>query len=249
MAAPTDASRLAARARPSGVPAGFQEWRRLLFLHWPVRAAVLRPLVPAPLELDLWDGWAYLSLVPFWVQAARPVGAPRALGLRFLETNVRTYVHLGGQAPGVYFFSLDAASVLAVVGARLGLGLAYFVARGRERHSPTEVDYRLRRVAPGRPGCGVRYRLGESVPSAAPGTLDFFLVERYVLHARRGPSVWSVRIHHAPYPLRRVVALDGYEDRLMAADGLPEPDAPPALMHFSPGVDVAIFPPTVRLAR
>src|SRR5947209_2150015 len=111
------------RLRPRRIPAGYQEWRRLLFLHWPVAPEVVRPLVPARLSLDLYDGIAYISLIPFWIQAARPIGAPRALGLSFLETNARTYVHRDGREPGVYFFSLDSTSLASVVGARLSVGL------------------------------------------------------------------------------------------------------------------------------
>lgn len=246
MAEPSVSERLAPRRRPPGSPVGFQEWRRLLFVHWPVPPAVLRPLVPPSLSLDLFDGRAWLSLVPFVVQAARPIGAPRRLGLVFLETNVRTYVHLGGCQPGVYFFSLDAASWLAVVGARASLGLPYVYARGVEHRSSAGVDYHLWRRARGRPAVHVRYQPGPPLGRAEPGTLDFFLVERYLLHVQRGPSLWTVQVHHPPYPLEHVT-LDTLEDTLAAADGVPlPPPAPPAVVHFSPGVDVAIFPPRIR---
>src|SRR3712207_2006943 len=85
--------RIAPTRRPAGWPAGYQDWRSLLFMHWPVPVEALRPLVPARLEIDLYDGVAYVGLTPFAVKAARPLLAPKALGLRFLETNVRTYVH------------------------------------------------------------------------------------------------------------------------------------------------------------
>jgi uncharacterized protein len=241
---------LAARQRPRGWPAGYQEWRQLLFVHWPVAPDALRPLVPAPLNLDLYDGAAYISLVPFGVQAARPLGAPRHLGLRFLETNVRTYVHLRGGEPGVYFFSLDAASALAVLGARLGLGLPYFLAVGSLSLAPwgMRAAYRLRRLGRSGATCQVDYEVGQPLGPAEPGSLDFFLIERYVLHTRRGPSLWSVQVHHQPYPLQRV-QVSHLSQSLTDADGLPKLlDAPP-LAHYSPGVDVAIFPPRVRLMR
>jgi uncharacterized protein YqjF (DUF2071 family) len=255
-AEPPLADYLAARQRPVGWPAGYQEWRQLLFLHWPVRPDALRPLVPAPLNLDLFEGVTYVSLVPFVVQAARPLGAPRNLSLRFLETNVRTYVHLGGREPGVYFFSLDAASAIAVLGARVSLGLPYFLARGRlrgslapwERLNPgVRAAYRLRRLGRAGGHCEVDYGVGDPVGPAEPGSLDFFLIERYVLHARRGPSLWSVQVHHQPYPLQGV-QVGQLTQSLTDADGLPPLDARP-LAHFSPGVDVAIFPPRVRLLR
>jgi uncharacterized protein YqjF (DUF2071 family) len=232
---------LAARQPPRGWPAGYQEWRRLLFVHWPMPPEALRPLVPRQLSLDLFDGLAYVSLVPFVVQAARPVGAPRTLGLRFLETNLRTYVHLDGRDPGVYFFSLDAASAVAVLGARLSLGLPYFLARGRLQGS----EYRLRRLGRSGGACQAGYEVGPPRGQAEPGSLDFFLIERYVLHSlRRGPSLWSVRVHHQPYPLRQV-QVTHLAQTLAAADGLPPLEGPP-LAHYSPGVDVSIFRPRVR---
>jgi hypothetical protein len=244
MLEPSDAERLALRRRPAGVPAGYQEWRRLLFIHWPVPANVLRPLVPRILSLDQFEGVAYVSLTPFVVQAARPLGVPRNLGLAFLETNVRTYVHLEGGQPGVYFFSLDASSLLAVLGARVSLGLPYLYARGNERRFQGHVEYSLQRRSRSRPGCHVRYELGEPRAAAEPATLDFFLIERYLLHVQRGSRLWSVRVHHQPYPLRSVSVLE-FEDGLAQADGLTEPQTT-SLVHFSPGVDVAIYPPTVQ---
>jgi uncharacterized protein YqjF (DUF2071 family) len=144
----------------------------------------------------------------------------------------------------VYFFSLDAASAIAVLGARLGLGLPYFLARGRLRGS----DYRLRRLGKSRGTCHAEYEVGQALGPAEPGSLDFFLIERYVLHTRRGPSLWSIRVHHQPYPLQQV-HVSRLRQSLTDADGLPRlADAPP-LAHYSPGVDVAIFPPRVRLLR
>ena len=241
---PTPEERLRPTHCPWGMPAGYQEWRRLLFLHWPVPVEALRPHVPEPLAIDTYDGQAYLGLIPFFVQAARPIGAPRSLGIHFLETNVRTYVHLDGKDPGVYFFSLDAASLMAVFGARLGLGLPYFHARMAEQVQGNLVDYRAERST-GRGGrLRLRYEVGAPLGSAAPNTLEHFLVERYLLHARRGPTLWTVQIHHQPYPLRKARVLD-LADSLIACDGLPEPEMALPLVHYAAGVDVEIFPPRI----
>jgi uncharacterized protein len=231
--------------RPLGPPAGYQHWRRLFFAHWPVDSTILRPLVPEALSIDEYDGSAYVSLTPFVVEAARPFGAPPALGLGFPETNVRTYVRLDGHEPGVYFFSLDAASLLAATGARVGLGLPYFWATGRERLLRDEVDYTLRRRGSG-VGCHVRYRVGEYLGHATPGTLDHFLIERYLLHVQRGPSLWTVRVHHRPYPLYATRLLE-LQDQLVQAAGI-RGLGQPALVHLSAGVDVEVFPPCVRLS-
>ena len=99
--------------RPNRPVRGYQKWRSLLFLHWPVPLETLRPLVPKSLEIDLYDGVAWVGVVPFAMFGVRSRWWPPYQAFDFLETNVRTYVHHQGQ-PGVYFFSLDAASALAV---------------------------------------------------------------------------------------------------------------------------------------
>jgi uncharacterized protein YqjF (DUF2071 family) len=237
--------RLEPARRPHGLPVGYQNWRRLFFVHWAISPLALRPLVPDALTIDEFDGMAYVSLTPFAVEAARPVAAPAALGLDFLETNVRTYVHLNGAEPGVYFFSLDAASVLAVIGARGTLGLPYFWATGREHRRGNDVDYALRRRICSA-GCHLQYQVGEYRGPAAPGTLDHFLIERYLLHVQRGPSLWTVHVHHRPYPLHDVRLVNMTESLVRAAgiSGLGEPSA----IHFASGVDVEIFPPCIRSA-
>jgi uncharacterized protein len=98
----------------SGKPVGYQRWRELLFIHWPIAVASLRALVPPELEIDLYDGQAYVSLIPFVVAESRPRGMPGVLASRFLETNLRTYVKAADGEVGIYFFSLDASSTLAV---------------------------------------------------------------------------------------------------------------------------------------
>ena len=242
---PGTIDRIAPTHRPPGYPAGYQDWRSLLFMHWPVAVEVLRPLVPMHLDIDLYDGVAYLGLTPFAVRAARPIGVPKALGLSFLETNVRTYVHVGGREPGVYFFSLDAASLIGVVGARLSLGLPYFPARMHARRRGGVVEYAARRLTDGGPCLAVRYEVGEPLGASRPGTLEHFLLERYLLHLERWGKLWSVQVHHAPYAVERAHVVE-LRDELSAADGLPEPPGLPPLVHYSPGVDVEIFSPRVR---
>jgi hypothetical protein len=229
--------------RPLGWPVGYQRWQSLLFLHWSAPIAVLRPLVPAELSIDLYDGVAYVGLTPFAVAQARPAGAPAPLGLDFLETNVRTYVHLDGEAPGVYFFSLDAASWLAAAGARLAFGLPYYHARMGMRERDGVVDYALRRPTGRGAAFAVRYAVGEALGAAVPGTLEHFLVERYLLHVRRGHALWTSQVHHRPYPLfrARVLALS---ERLFDAAGLPPAQGRPPLVHYASRVDVDVFAPS-----
>ena len=100
-------------------------WHDLLFLHWPVHPEVIRPLIPSVLELDVFDGWCWIGVVPFRMSGVRPRYMPTPLA--FPELNVRTYVKMPGRS-GVWFFSLDAASWLAVRSA-CWLGLPYYNAR------------------------------------------------------------------------------------------------------------------------
>src|SRR5689334_19227991 len=112
--------------QPSGPVIGYQRWDQLAFLHWVVPQEVLRPLIHPRLALDTWEGRAYVSVVPFTLVGGRLRGLPPLPGAStFLELNVRTYVTLEGKDPGVWFFSLDAASALAVAGARASIGLPY----------------------------------------------------------------------------------------------------------------------------
>jgi hypothetical protein len=232
--------RIAPTRRPAGAVRGYQRWRSLLFLHWPVPVEALRPLVPPALDIDTHEGTAYVGLVPFAMQGVRPRWAPEALSFDFLETNVRTYVHAGGRDPGVYFFSLDAASRIAVTLARAGWGLPYFYSAMQLERDGEEVRYSLSRRSGDRPRLEVRYRIGEPLGPSEPGSLRFFLVERYFLHVERGGAIWSGQVHHTPYPVESAKLLS-LDEQLVAATGLPAPDGPPPLVHYAEGVDVDIY--------
>lgn len=217
---------------------GRQRWNGLLFLHWALPPESVRSTVPAELPLDLRHGMAWVGIVAFDIAGARPPLLPGALGLDFFETNTRTYVRLPDGDPAVWFYALDASSRVAVRGARLAYGLPYFPARmSRGREGETQV-YRTARDAPGAPGLDVRYRTGDPVGAAAPGSLEEFLIERYVLHTITDGEVRSVRVRHPPYSLREV-EVESVSEGLLAAAGLARPSDPP-LAHFSDGVDVEV---------
>ena len=227
--------------RPGGRAVGHQHWRALLFLHWPIPIEVLRPLVPPRLQLDTFDGVAYVGLVPFAMRRVRPWWMPERLAFDFLETNVRTYVHVDGQDPGVYFFSLDASSRVAVAVARRQFGLPYHDARMRLTRDGDEITYACRRLSASSPRSFVRAVPGEHLGPSAPGTLEHFLLERYVLHVEGLGGLMQGRVHHAPYPAQRARVLE-IGDELVAAAGLPRPAMPPPLVHFAASVNVEIFP-------
>lgn len=225
------------------VPVGRQKWRDLLFLHQPVPAELLRRLVPSALSIDSFDGQAWVTLIPFAIHDSRPAGAPERLGLSFLETNLRTYVRSPQGEPGVFFFSLEASSWLAVAGARAGYGLPYFPARMECHKEPggATIRYRtVRRLGGAGALLAATWNVGAELGTAGPGTRDAFLVERYVLFAHRRGRIWRARVRHHPYPLR-AATVTSLEETLCAQAGLPAmPPSPPAV-HFSPGVDVDLF--------
>lgn len=232
-------------APPSRPWAGRMRWCDLAFLHWPVDAAVLRPLIPAGLEIDTHAGAAWLGVVPFRMEGVRLRGAPPVPTTHaFPEINVRTYVHAAGRS-GVWFFSLDATSRLAVRGARLLYNLPYFDAEIAV--TPTTlagqpapgIAYDSRRVHRGAPRAEFRATyspIGE-VYEAEPGTLDHFLVERYCMFThddRRGLGI--LEIDHQPWPLQRGRAEIG-TNTMASAAGIRLPAGEP-LVHFARALDV-----------
>jgi uncharacterized protein YqjF (DUF2071 family) len=229
---------------PPRSPVGLQRWRSLLFVHVRVPLERLRPLVPAALALDTFEGAAYVGVIPFAMHDVRPRRRlpPVPTAGAFLETNVRTYVTQGGQ-PGVWFFSLEAASTLAVLGARAGFGLPYFRAAMSREENAGRIEYRSRRLWPGpRPATlEVTWEPGEPLGPAQPGTLEHFLVERYTLFALRRGRLIRGDVHHTPYPLRRARVL-ALSQTLLAAAGLPA-DGARTVDLASDGVDVDILAP------
>ncbi len=248
------ATREAPRRRPRGKPAGFHHWSELLFVHWRAPAEQVQALLPRGLTVDTWDGAAWIGLVLFQMSGVRPRWFPALPGVSaFLETNVRTYAHLNGQAPGVYFFSLDAANSLAVRVARWRWRLPYFRARMQVRREADRVSYRSRRLWPGLAGASshieaeISQPLGAGEPAreagvghAAADTLEFFLAERYLMYVQAPHGLLRGQVHHAPYPLRRA-SLRRCDESLLAAAGLRAETGPCHAMYCA-GVQVEIFP-------
>jgi len=234
--------RIAPTLRPAGRAVMKQRWSRLLFLHWPIPAEEIRPLLPRGLTLDTYADQAWVGLVPFVVSGARPVYLPPVPGISsFVEVNVRTYVHDRGRDPGVWFFSLDASSRVAVRVARALYHLAYRFAEMAADVSGERVRFRSRRAEAGsRPaGCTLAYEPRGPVAPARPGTLDHFLLERYVLYAAKGNRLYRGRVHHAPYPAQEAT-VEGLAEDLIQAAGLVRPPGDP-LVHYAAGVDVDVY--------
>jgi uncharacterized protein len=232
--------------RPQAPVIGFQRWDKLLFLHWPVATELLRPLVPARLDLDTYEGRAYLSLTPFTVRRAHLRGIPPLPGIsEFHELNVRTYVRLAGADPAVWFFSLDAASAVAVAAARLSLRLPYCYARIARAVDGSRHTYDAARLLPdARAAFSGSWTTGGTPAPAQPGSLEHFLVERYLLFSRAfGDKLFRLQVHHQPWPLQSARDLH-VRQTIASADGLPQLEGEP-LAQYSPGVDVDFFPPAI----
>ena len=227
----------------------YQRWHGLLFAHWPASPERIRALVPPELELDVFDGHAWVGVIPFWMSRVRFRGLPPVpTASTFPELNVRTYVrgprvHCANEPekPGVYFFSLDAGSVLAVLGARAGVGLPYFWADMQATTSGDEVRYRsTRRQSPRPAELAVSYRpIGAVVPQKTD--LEQFLTERYCLYVVRSGRVHRLEIHHLPWPLQPAEAK--FEINTMAQrSGIELPLQPP-LLQSAKFLEVFIFAP------
>lgn len=227
-----------------------QRWCDLLFAHWPVAPDAMRRALPPQLEPDLFDGRAWIGVVPFRMEGVRIRGLPAVPGVSaFPELNVRTYVRYRGLS-GVYFFSLDAASSCAVAVARAWFGLPYFraamsCAAGSEAAAPEDrsIVYASARRHAGAPPAEFRatYRPTGPVAFARPGTLERFLVERYrLLLVRRGRVVVG-EIQHPPWPLRPAEA-EIAANTVAAPHGF-DLAAPPAHLAFARAIDTVEWAP------
>lgn len=237
----TPHQRLAPRERPAGRPIGYQCWRNLLFVHWRLPVEAVRPLLPAELSVDTWEGDAWLGLVAFHMLGVRPWWSPAVPGVStFHETNLRTYVHFHGERPGVWFFSLEAASSLAVRVARWRWKLPYFRARMHVARQDDRVAYTSQRLWPEPTAAhtDLTAELGEPLDAPAE-SLEFFLAERYWLYALSPRGLLCGQVHHRPYPLRSARLLK-CEETLSRAAGI-EPLGPPCHAMFSEAVDVKVF--------
>jgi uncharacterized protein len=224
---------------PSGPWTMKQIWHNLLFAHWPVPHDQLRPLVPKELPLDVFDGACWVGVVPFHMSGARLRGMPPIPWLsQFPELNLRTYVMLENK-PGVFFFSLDAASLLAVVGARALYHLPYVHARMRVGIEQEVVHYSSQR-AHSSAQLVAEYSPTGTVHHTSPGSLEYFFTERYCLYTVYRSAVYCCEIHHAPWPLQDATA-EFHVNTMAASHGIALPGTKP-LLHFARRQEVLIWP-------
>jgi len=218
-----------------------QTWEALMFCHWRVDQEAIQRVMPPQLEPDRYDGDVWLGVTPFVVRALRLRGIPPLPVLSsFPEINVRTYVTVGGK-PGIYFFSLDAASRPAVAAARRAYRLPYFRSAITATQLGDTVSYRARRLSDDGPAAAFEATYGPVGPrfTASPGTLEHFLTERYCLYTLdEKQTIYRGDIHHPPWPLQPAEA--EIETNTMASGLGLALDGEPVL-HFAARQDVALW--------
>ncbi|MCB1277644.1 DUF2071 domain-containing protein [Prosthecobacter sp.] len=243
MAVPTLETRLAVRDRPSRAHVMHQRWEQLAFLHWRWDAAEIQRTLPPGLHVDTFQGDAWIAIVPFYMRGIRPRFCPPMPGIsNFLEMNVRTYVHDEQGRPGVWFYSLDCNQPLAVWTARTFFHLPYQHARMAAPVVEGQIDYTCHRR--GEPvESRYRYQVSGETYVAEPGSLEFFLAERYLLFAQTPRGIRCGQVHHTPYPLADV-KLDTWDVNPLLQAGFAAPQRPPDHLIGSPGVAVRVYPLT-----
>ncbi len=228
---------------PDGAWVMAQTWHDVLFMHWKIDPAQVRPHIPPPLELHLHDGDCWIGVVPFRMSGVRLRGTPAVPWFsKFPELNVRVYV-IAGDRPGVWFLSLDAANPLAVQIARRWFHLPYQRAEMSCERRGDGFVYRSKRLG-GAPPAVFRGRYAPTGPVslAAPGTLDHWLTERYCLYAADAEGdVYRGEIHHMAWPLQPVRA-EIEKNTMTVGHGIALPDEAP-LLHFASSIDVVAWAP------
>ena len=244
----------------------YQNWGKLLFMHWPIDPEILRPLIPSTLSIDTFAGQAWIGVVPFTMWGIRASFLPPIPGTSaFHELNVRTYVHYEG-VPGVWFFSLDAANSLAVWGARTFYNLPYFNATMSLKQQQNTIDYssvrsdartysqffaaaaedfsadfasRQFQDLP-QAKLAASWNIGEPLSPSQPGSIEFFLTERYCLYSYRRRKLYRSRIFHEPWPLREA-SVNSFQSTMLGSLGIVQPKNEP-LLHYAESIAVDIWP-------
>lgn len=217
-----------------------QSWYDLTFLHWRYSREIVQKQVPAPLEVETFDGSAWVGVVPFVIGGLRPPWMPALPWISgFPETNCRTYVRAPDGSSGVWFFSLDAARVAAVAGARIAYGLPYAWSQMKVTRDQNRVTYRSRRRWPDRDTrTAIAVEEGEPMQT---GTLETFLTARFRLYSFIFGRLTYTRIEHPLWPLRMARVLT-VEQTLTKAAGLPDPAGAP-IAQFSKEIHVRVAAP------
>ncbi|MCP9768542.1 DUF2071 domain-containing protein [Lacihabitans sp. LS3-19] len=175
----------------------YQEWNEAVFFHWKVEVDILQKYIPNGLEIDLFEGQAWVSLVVFKMEKIRPKGFPAFSPIsNFDEINIRTYVKSGNKT-GVYFLSIEASSRISCFIARKISELPYRFSNikrsfGKIHSVNNTFEESLK----------IEYQLSENVNEKSD--LDKWLTERYALFQDADLKINSFDIHHLEWPLKAI---------------------------------------------
>lgn len=205
-------------------------WLDLLFAHWPIDARVLQPMIPRPLQLDTFDGAAWIGVVPFRMTHVRPLGLPLpGRAFAFAEVNVRTYVTAPDGTRGIWFLSLDGAHLPSATAARLGFGVPYHHARVTSAADGDWITETCRSTHAAPAELRIRFRPTGPARTAEAGGLEAFLTDRMSLFARQRGRVTETRVEHGPWPLQDAAA-EIEQNTMTARFGITLPPTPPHLV-------------------
>lgn len=240
---PSFEQRLALRERPRGVAIMRQRWAGLLFLHWPIDPDLIAERLPKGLHVDTFAGEAWLGVVPFFMARVRPSGLPPLPWLSwFMELNLRTYVYDDDGNAGVWFFSLDCNQPLAVEIARRCFNLPYEHAAMHSKITGNRVEYYSRRKGTGATDAEFVYDTPTVHRPAEPHTLEWFLVERYLLFScNPAGALFTGRVHHSPYKMSEG-GCSKISTEPIRLSGFPAPTDAAHSVLTAADVDVSIFP-------
>ncbi len=228
-------------SRPTGQPLMHQSWGKLLFMHWRIDAKLLRTLIPNPLEIDTFDDSAWIAIVPFTMWDIRPF-PPYVPQVPYLNTmhelNVRTYVSFG-DFPGVWFLSLDCNNAAAVFGARKFFYLPYFNAEIELVQHGHTITYTLARTDEPPATFSATWTIGQPIPTSEPGSLEFFLTERYCLYSEHEGNLYRSKIFHEPWPLQ-TAGIESFSSTIIESHQLVRPEGEP-LLHYAEELSVEIW--------
>lgn len=214
-----------------------QVWHNLLFAHWPIEVNQIKPFIPPPLEIDTYNGQAWIGVVPFYMSGIRLRNMPPiSLTSSVSEINVRTYVTINNK-PGVLFLSLDAANLIAVKVARLFYHLPYYYAEISIKKEKNVVHYNSNRLKSDK----TFEFIGKYMPTspkfnAMKGTLEYWLTERYCLYTSHRNRLYRCDILHEPWDLQHAEG-EIFTNTMIDIDGLDISNINP-LMHYSEHIEV-----------
>lgn len=223
-------------APPIVCPVMLQRWHEISFFHWSCDPALLQPRLPPGLRIDTYDDKAWIGLTPFLLTALRPPRFPQAFGLTFPEMNLRTYA-VGPDGPGVWFFSLDAARIVAVLGGRASYGLPYYWSDMRVDIAANENFYFSSRGGAAK----AKIRIAKEVAITEQSSLEIFLTARFRLYSTLRKRLITAEVSHAPWELNRVRTIH-FEESIRQAMRLDFPSQD-FLAYHSRGVDTKIGRP------